>query len=495
MRARAAEQLSAATAALVTQGNVEAEAEAARKKAEKEVRRCVLACLCGWGAGARMQACSGRPACAAPCPRCLLPLPLPALPSNLPRGAPTPSAPHHTSPHPQQKEEAERLAAEAAEKLRLEEEAEDPDVRAIRALLEAGRSSKTVAGAVAELAVKGPAQRMRVLLEALCCRAPKDAKLAPLLAEKKKLLKAAAPVRLHKPARLPARMPACLRRGRGGPCGWRPERPARRAAWRVRPSARAAGTHPRRPSQPRPSATRFNPPPHPVPRPPRLQDPAHQLALVVALEHLVGVRLAERAREAPLALKALYDEDCVPEPLILAWCVGTAAWCRGRGAWGGEGCVPEPLALAWGTSAGRPSCHPFTHPPTHPPPGNPAGRTRRTRARCSRCLPRRGRACARRCSRSLTGWSRTLRATLTRRTRVTTSTARPEQPRPAQLPAARSCCPQLQPAGLCRAPRAARLLMWQPERCTGALQLCAAAADAARRAPRRSPAAPTPHCS
>ncbi len=36
MRARAAEQLSAATAAMVTQGNLEAEAEAARKKAEKE---------------------------------------------------------------------------------------------------------------------------------------------------------------------------------------------------------------------------------------------------------------------------------------------------------------------------------------------------------------------------------------------------------------------------------------------------------------------------
>ena len=36
MRARAAEQLSAATAALVTQGNIEAEAEAARQKAEKE---------------------------------------------------------------------------------------------------------------------------------------------------------------------------------------------------------------------------------------------------------------------------------------------------------------------------------------------------------------------------------------------------------------------------------------------------------------------------
>lgn len=45
MKARAAEQLSAATAALVTQGNIEAEREKARLKAEKE------AAEVRWGAG------------------------------------------------------------------------------------------------------------------------------------------------------------------------------------------------------------------------------------------------------------------------------------------------------------------------------------------------------------------------------------------------------------------------------------------------------------
>lgn len=106
------------------------------------------------------------------------------------------------------------------------------------------------------------------------------------------------------------------------------------------------------------------------------QDPASQLAQLVALEHLAGVTLADRVRagcsfrfcgaacchtlpmcmaalgacsctpdcglhlectfhspthasppcttppqvrEVPLVLKALYDEDVVPEPLILAW--------------------------------------------------------------------------------------------------------------------------------------------------------------------------------
>lgn len=91
MRARAAEQLSAATAALVTQGNIEAEAVAAA--------------------------------------------------------------------------EAERLAAEAAEKLALEEAATDPNVRIIRALVAEGKSSKGLAAALADLPVKGPAARMRVLYE------------------------------------------------------------------------------------------------------------------------------------------------------------------------------------------------------------------------------------------------------------------------------------------------------------------------------------------
>ena len=102
MRARAAEQLSAATAALVTHGNIEAEAEKARKKAEAEA---VAAA------------------------------------------------------------EAERLAAEAAEKLALEEAATDPNVRIIRALVAEGKSSKGLAAALADLPVKGPAARMRMLYE------------------------------------------------------------------------------------------------------------------------------------------------------------------------------------------------------------------------------------------------------------------------------------------------------------------------------------------
>lgn len=49
------------------------------------------------------------------------------------------------------------------------------------------------------------------------------------------------------------------------------------------------------------------------------QDPASQLAQLVALEHLLAVELPERSREAPLVLKALYDSDVVAEELILAW--------------------------------------------------------------------------------------------------------------------------------------------------------------------------------
>ncbi|PSC74835.1 eukaryotic translation initiation factor 5-like [Micractinium conductrix] len=184
MKARAAEQLSAATAALVTQGNVEAEREAAARKAEKEAEE------------ARLQA-----------------------------------------------EEEERLAAEAAEKLRLEEEATDPNVWTIRGMIQDGKSSKSVAKALDELSVKGPAARMRVLYEALFAKVGAGAgvKLTPLLLERKKYLKAAA------------------------------------------------------------------------------ADPASQLSQLVALEHLLAVTLPERAKEAPLALKALYDEEIVAEELILAW--------------------------------------------------------------------------------------------------------------------------------------------------------------------------------
>ncbi|KAL4451517.1 hypothetical protein ABPG75_007179 [Micractinium tetrahymenae] len=137
MRARAAEQLSAATAAMVTQGNLEAEKEAARKKAEKEAEE------------ARLKA-----------------------------------------------EEEERLAAEAAEKLRLEQEATDPNVWAIRQMVQEGKSSKSVVAALGELTVKGgPAARMRVLYEALFAKAAVGAGtkvLTPLVAQHKKVLKAAA---------------------------------------------------------------------------------------------------------------------------------------------------------------------------------------------------------------------------------------------------------------------------------------------------------------
>lgn len=77
MKRRAAEQLSAATAALVTQGNIEAEREAARLKAEQEAEAARLAA-----------------------------------------------------------EEAERLAAETAEKLALEQAATDPNVWEIRTLVQ-----------------------------------------------------------------------------------------------------------------------------------------------------------------------------------------------------------------------------------------------------------------------------------------------------------------------------------------------------------------------
>ncbi|EFN56072.1 hypothetical protein CHLNCDRAFT_145571 [Chlorella variabilis] len=134
MRKRAAEQLSAATAAMVIQGNIEAEAEAARLKAEAEAEAARLAAA-----------------------------------------------------------EEERLAAEAAEKLAAEQAATDPNVWAVRAMVQAGKGSKAVADALAELPVKGgPAARMHVLYEALFANAGAGAKLTPLVVERKKYLKAAA---------------------------------------------------------------------------------------------------------------------------------------------------------------------------------------------------------------------------------------------------------------------------------------------------------------
>lgn len=61
-----------------------------------------------------------------------------------------------------------------------------------------GKSSKSVAKALDELSVKGPAARMRVLYEALFAKVGAGAgvKLTPLLLERKKYLKAAAAVRI-----------------------------------------------------------------------------------------------------------------------------------------------------------------------------------------------------------------------------------------------------------------------------------------------------------
>lgn len=104
MKARAAEQLSSATAAMVTQGNLEAEAEAARRREE--------------AARAKAEA--------------------------------------------EAEAEAARLAAEAEEKLRLEAEAAaaaDP-VLALRRLVAAGKPPKELAAALKEADVKGELGRM-----------------------------------------------------------------------------------------------------------------------------------------------------------------------------------------------------------------------------------------------------------------------------------------------------------------------------------------------
>ena len=141
MQQRAAEQLSAATAAMVTQGNLEAEQEAARVREAEAVRKAEEE-------AARRKAEEEEAARVA--------------------------------------EEA-RLAEEAARKLALE--AVDPTVRAIRELVAAGRPPKEVAAALKEGEVKGgPAARMRLLYEALFGEAGEGEKLGELLAKRTRYL-------------------------------------------------------------------------------------------------------------------------------------------------------------------------------------------------------------------------------------------------------------------------------------------------------------------
>jgi translation initiation factor 5 len=129
MEARAAEQLSSATAALVTQGNVEAEAEAARKREEKR-------------AAEEAEAAAAVAVAAA---------------------------------------EAARLAAAAA-RLALADPAE-----ALRQAVAAGAGADEVAAKVAKVE-GGPAQRMRALYAALFAALPAGERLAPAVAAAAPLL-------------------------------------------------------------------------------------------------------------------------------------------------------------------------------------------------------------------------------------------------------------------------------------------------------------------
>ena len=52
---------------------------------------------------------------------------------------------------------------------------------------------------------------------------------------------------------------------------------------------------------------------------PYAQDPAGQLAQLVAVEYLLTGAQSARLREAPIILKVLYDEDLADEALIMAW--------------------------------------------------------------------------------------------------------------------------------------------------------------------------------
>jgi translation initiation factor 5 len=138
---RAEEQLSAATAAMVTQGNIEAEAEAERKRVEKEAKR----------KGEEEEA------------------------------------------KRKEEEEAAMLAKESAQRLALAEAEANNPVSQIRALVSKGCSSPSdVAAAVKALTVPGGLPgKVAVLFEAIFCAATAaERKLVELILENKALLAA-----------------------------------------------------------------------------------------------------------------------------------------------------------------------------------------------------------------------------------------------------------------------------------------------------------------
>ena len=146
-----------------------------------------------------------------------------------------------------------------------------------------------------------------LLPQALFAKAAAGAKLEPLIKEHSKLLKVVAAVSGARPLALtwPGQS-RCLPPGFQGVCVWCVLAGSR---WLACPGQAPPNPLPRAPTPSLPACTAVL----------LLQDQTSQLAQLVALGHLLGVTLPERAREASLALKALYDAELVPENLILAW--------------------------------------------------------------------------------------------------------------------------------------------------------------------------------